>query len=204
MKLQPVTLVLVLTAAILGGVVYFTEVRGSSQPEAETADAQQKLFAFEESQVQSFTVKTPLRSIAFRRNDEGDWQMREPRVLADEASVAYLLNLLATASSDRVIAAAAADQKEFGFDQPLATIDVTLDNQETHRLVLGGYDFNRSFIYAQADPPADSSADLEVLLVSPEFENAVSRPLAEWQSQETAPNAGADAEEPTPTASPQP
>jgi hypothetical protein len=194
--IQPVTLVLVLAAALLGGVVYLTEVRSSSQPETETAAApSQKLFAFTEDQVQSFIVKTPLRSIAFRRDDDGNWQMREPeRTAADEASVAYLLNLLATASSDRVITAAAAEQRDFGFDQPLATIDVTLGTQERHQLVLGGYDFNRSFIYAQADPPTDSGADLKVLLVSPEFENAVSRPLAEWQSEEPAPAPAAEAE----------
>jgi hypothetical protein len=180
MKLQPVTLGLVLVAAVLSGFVYFSQVHSNPQPEAATTQ-KQKLFGFEEKQVKSFTLKTQLRSLAFAR-EQGKWQMLVPeKTPASESTIAYLLNLLVTASSDRTIATTTTEQKDFGFDQPMAVIEVKLDNQETHRLVLGGYDFNRSNLYAQADTPAQAT-EVKVQLVSPGFDNAVNRALSDWKS----------------------
>lgn len=186
MKIKPTTLFLVLTALLLGGVVM---VAGTQSPpeQAETQQGQ-KLFAFEEKQVRSLTVKTQLRSLKFERDKNGNWQMIEPnKTAASKASIVYLLDLLA-GKSDRTFTALAADRESFGFHQPLATIDVVLDNQETHRLLLGGYDFNRSFIYALVDPPPALSGEIKVLLASPSFENAVNRPLEEWKEGERSPS----------------
>jgi Domain of unknown function (DUF4340) len=181
MKLKPITVVLVLVAAILGGVVYFSQVQTSSQPNT-SEEGGQRIFDFQENQVQSFTLKNPLRSLAFQKDNEGIWQMQEPeQSLANDASVAYLLNLMAIGRSDRTLTAPAADKAQFGLHQPFATIKVTLGNQETHTLILGEYDFNRSAIYAQADPPIDDTEEIKVLLVSPDFETACNRPLSEWK-----------------------
>lgn len=192
MKFKPTTLALVAIAILLGGVVYFTETRRSSNPEA-TEGAGGSLFEFEESQVQSFTVETPEQTLSFAKDDAGQWQMQQPEPgLASDASVAYLLNLLATGESDRTLTVPAANAAEFGLDEPAATINVVLDNQETHRLILGSANFDNSAIYAQADPETTAAetaeetteeAELTVLLVSPDFENAVNRPLEEWRSQ---------------------
>jgi hypothetical protein len=188
MKFKPTTLALVAIAILLGGVVYFTETRRSSSPEA-TEGAGGSIFEFEESQVQSFTVETPEQTLSFAKDDAGQWQMQQPEPgLASDASVAYLLNLLATAESDRPLTVPAANVSEFGLDEPAATINVVLDNQETHQLILGSANFDNSAIYAQADPETTAEetteeAELTVLLVSPDFENAVNRPLEEWRSQ---------------------
>jgi hypothetical protein len=209
MKFKPTTLALVAIAVILGGVVYFTETRNSSDPEA-TEGAGGSIFEFEEDQVQSFTVETPEQTLSFEKDEAGQWQMQQPEPgLASDASVAYLLNLLATGESDIVLYVPTTDRAEFGLDEPSATINVVLDNQETHQLILGSANFDNSAIYAQADPTADSETDsateegnseptdeseITVLLVSPDFENAVNRPLEEWRSQPES--------EPTPPASP--
>lgn len=210
MKFKPTTLALVAIAVILGGVVYFTETRNSSDPEA-TEGAGGSIFEFEENQVQSFTVETPERTLSFEKDEAGQWQMQQPEPgLASDASVAYLLNLLATEESDIILYVPATDAAEFGLDKPSATINVVLDNQETHQLILGSANFDNSALYAQADPEADSEPDpateegnseqtadepeIAVLLVSPDFENAVNRPLEEWRSQPEI--------EPTPPTSP--
>jgi hypothetical protein len=105
-------------------------------------------------------------------------------VPASDASLAFLLNLLTTGKSDRtlVMTDPAKQRKEYGLDEPVATVEVKLNNQQTHRLILGKSDFNGTFLYAQSDPPPDKSEDIEVLLVSPDFQNAVNRPLSEWKS----------------------
>jgi hypothetical protein len=181
MKIKPATLFLVMGALLMGGVVM---VAGNPRPPEQAENQQaQKLFAFDEKQVQALTLKTQLRSLKFERDKSGIWQMLEPdKTAASDASIAYLLNLL-NGNSDRTFTAPAADQQSFGFQQPLATIDVTLSDKKTHRLLLGGYDFNRSFIYALVDPPATLTGELKVFLASPSFESAVNRPLAEWKEE---------------------
>jgi len=104
------------------------------------------------------------------------WLMKAPsQTPASDASVSYLMNLLAKGKSDRAIQVPVAQLQEYGLDQPQATIEVTLKNQTTHQLILGKPDFNRNFLYAQADPAVKSARDVSVLLVSTDFENAVNR-----------------------------
>jgi hypothetical protein len=202
MKIKPATLFLVMAALLLGGVVM---VVGNPRPTEQTEKSQaQKLFAFEEKQVQALTLKTQLRSLKFERDKGGKWQMIEPdKAAASDASIAYLLNLL-NGNSDRTFTASAADQQSFGFQQPLAAIDVTLSDKKTHRLLLGGYDFNRSFIYALIDPPATLTGELKVFLASPSFESAVNRPLAEWKEEVRSPSPSpSGSPKASPTASPE-
>jgi hypothetical protein len=202
-KIKPTTLFLVLAALLMGGVVM---VAGNPRPPEQAEGQTQKLFAFEEKQVQSLSLKTQLRSLKFERDKNGKWQMIEPdKGAASDASIAYLLNLL-NGNSDRTFTASAADQQSFSFQQPLATIDVTLNDQKTHRLLLGGYDFNRSFIYALVDPPATLTGELKVFLASPSFESAVNRPVAEWKEVPPSPSpSGSPSASPkaSPSASPE-
>ncbi|MBD3880352.1 DUF4340 domain-containing protein [Phormidium tenue FACHB-886] len=188
MKLKPSTLFFVLAALLLGGVVLVVQSQSPPAQEAQQSEPQ-NLFAFQEGQVKTLTLQTQLRSLKFERDKDGKWQMLEPdKVPASDASIAFLLNQVATGKSQRSFTVKGGEREEYSFHQPLATIEVTLNNQETHKLILGGYDFNRSNLYALADPPADSQADLKVLLVSPNFENAVSRPLADWKATAASPS----------------
>ncbi|NJO40322.1 MAG: DUF4340 domain-containing protein [Cyanobacteria bacterium CRU_2_1] len=203
MKIKPSTFFLVLSALLLSGVVLVAVQTQEPVSQQAEESGQQDLFTFEEEQVKSLTVQTPTEMLKFERDGEGKWQMLEPEnTPASGASIAFLLDLMATGSSDRSVTVPMADLPEFGFEQPLATVEATLDNQETHRLILGGYDFNRSYIYAQTDPPSDSPSDVTVLLVSPNFENAVTRPLEEWKQPPEPPSEPSAS--PDPSASPSP
>lgn len=187
MKIKRTTWFLVVLAVLLGGIT--AVVVQTQEPASQEAEEQnqQDIFAFSEEQVQSLSLQTQSDRFKFQREGDG-WQMVEPeQAPASEASIVFLLNLMTTGKSDRAISVPAADRAEFGLDEALATIEVTLDNQETHKLVLGGYDFNRSFIYALADPPDDENAEMQVLLVSPNFENAVTRPYEEWKQTAAEP-----------------
>lgn len=205
MKIKPSTFFLVLAALLLGGVVLVVQ----QQPAPKSADSsvteteaeEKPIFEFQEADVQTVALQTQLRSLKFERDKDGKWQMLEPdKTPADDASVAFLLDLIASGKTSRTLTAPATDREQFGFHQPLATIEVTLKNKETHKLILGEYDFNRSYIYAQADPPAETADQLNVSLVSPNFENAVNRPLAEWKQPPPAKKSSS----PSPTDSPAP
>ena len=194
MKLQRTTLILLLLALGLGGFVYFHEIRGDTQRQEAKAKEQQ-LFSFTADQVQSVTVKKPEQTLELEREgninsstaDISIWQLKSPSVApASDASVSYLMDLLVKGKSDRTLQVSAAQLQEYGLDRPQATIEVKLKNQQTHQIVLGKPDFNHSFLYAQADPPAKPSGNVSVLLVSTDFENAVNRPLSEWKARDAS------------------
>lgn len=209
MKLQRTTLILLLLALGLGGFVYFYEIQGASQRQEAKAKEQQ-IFSFEADQVQSLRVKTKEQTLWLEREEKsGHWQLKAPTVtLASDAAVSYLMNLLVLGKSDRTIQVVATQLSEYGLDQPQATIEVKLKNQQTHQMILGKPDFNRSFLYAQADPPAKPVGNVNVLLVSTDFENAVNRSLSEWKSQGENQSSGSNKPKPkepikaSPSASP--
>ncbi len=100
---------------------------------------------------------------------------------ANEAYVSYLLNLLAKSKGDRIIA----DPRiEDGLDNPLATVEVKLNNKQTHQLILGNSNFNNTSLYALTDPPQQLEEPLKLVLVPTDFKYAVDRPLSEWQQEE--------------------
>lgn len=208
MKFQRTSLILVFAALALGGFVYYTESK--KPPQVDEAKSDEKpLFNFKEQDVQAFTVQTSKQTLAFEKTsltaqkdsskiNSSSWLMRKPEVTpADESSIAFLLNLMATGKSDRAFNISAARKSEFGLEQPSVTVEVKLNNQQSHRLVIGKPSFNRNFLYAAIDPSAN--ANLSVLLIPIDFQNAVDRPLIEWKRDKPKPPSIS----PSPTASPQ-
>lgn len=177
-----------LLALGLTGFVYFYEIQGSQQRET-VKEQQQKVFAFQANQVQSFTVKTSDQTLTIERksdnkSSEKNWEIKSPTPgPANQATVDFLLDRLTTGKSERTVTVAAGQKAEFGLDQPQATIEVKLANQQSHKLILGKPDFSGRFLYAQVDPPATTSENLSLLLVPLDFQNATNRPLSEWQQQ---------------------
>ena len=189
MKLQKNTLVLIAVALSLAGLVSLFEIQVAPKQEA-AKDENQRIFAFKSDRIQFFTVKTPENILTFervyaRKGGKSSWEMKVPmQAHANQASVDFLLDRLGTGKSDRTISISPAQLPEFGLDKPQATVTVKLDNQETHRLVLGKTDFSGRFLYAQANPTELPSQNLSVILVPFDFKNATQRPLSEWKKAE--------------------
>ena len=186
MKLQRTTWILVALALVLGGGVYFYEIQ--VKPKQEAIQAKQKqIFDFEEKEIKRLTIEKEEQVLEFERTDDENnpWQMKQPEdVSASDASVSFLLDLLVEGKSDRSFTIPRNQSKEYGFEQPLATVKVQLENQETHELILGKTDFNEQFLYAQADPPSETEQELEIMLVPKNFQYAVEREFEEWKQTE--------------------
>ncbi|MDZ7991812.1 MAG: DUF4340 domain-containing protein [Nostoc sp. EfeVER01] len=185
MKLPKTTLILILLTLGLGGFVYFYEIRGATVRE-EIKEQKQKIFSFAEDDVQSLTVKTNKITLNLERNPESSsnpkWLIKAPiSGPANDAIVSYLMDLLVKGNSDRTLSTPAKELGEFALDQPQATINITLKNQQSHQLILGKSNFNGRFLYAQADPATKPDGNINVLLVSTDFANAVNRELSEWK-----------------------
>lgn len=205
MALKPSTLGLLVAAILLGGVAYLVVQQGP--PTTKEQAAATKLFAFEEGEIQALTLDTGGESLVFEKDKNNVWQMRSPeQAVANDASVAYLANLLATGMSDRTLTIPASDKGNFGLQTPLATLTIKLTDQTTHTLTLGAKNFNQTALYALVDSPTDTpnpAKDLSLRLVSPDFENAVSRSLADWK-QPPPPPSPTSSPAASPAASPSP
>ncbi|MBE9035643.1 DUF4340 domain-containing protein [aff. Roholtiella sp. LEGE 12411] len=184
MKLPRTTLILILLALGLGGFVYFYEMKGSTQRE-EIKEKKQQIFSFGEDDVQSLTINTKNITLSLERNTQSSnpkWVIKSPTsVPANDAIVSYLMDLLVKGKSERTLSIPANQRGEFALDQPQATINITLKNQKNHQLILGKPDFSDRFLYAQTEPTAKPDGNIDILLVSKDFANAVNRELSEWR-----------------------
>ncbi|MBE9215143.1 DUF4340 domain-containing protein [Plectonema cf. radiosum LEGE 06105] len=207
MKLQRTTLILILLAILLGGFVYFYEIQWKSQQE-EVKKKQQQLFSFNEVDVKALKITTPSETITLERSPESSntkWLMKSPdTVPANDGTVAYLLNLLVNENSDRAVTTSTSQLSEFGLTQPQAIIEITLNNGKTDKLVLGKPNFDDRFLYAQNNFATKPDGNVELVLVSKNFENAVKRSLSEWKAVNTRENIPSPSPEVTPTTLPTP
>lgn len=189
MKLSRTTLVLIFLALGLGGFVYFYEIRGQTQRQ-EVKKQQQQIFSFQEDDIESLTIKIKDTTLSLKRNqatEKPQWLLVSPTTEpANDAIVTYLTDLLVQSESDRTLSVPSTQREEFGLVPPLATININLKNKKTHQLILGKPDFNRGFLYAQTDLQTQENGNINIILVSTNFENAVNRELSEWkQSPDT-------------------
>jgi hypothetical protein len=220
MKIRRSTVALLIVAAAFGGVVTWYETR--VVPQREAAEAKQKqLFGFSEDQVASVKITMSDRTLQLRRREKSDgesqWMLRvvdypegiEPLAEnpkpASEGAVAFLLNLLATEKSDRSVPMGS-PQKElesYGLREPLARLQIRLQNKEFHEMVLGGTDFSGQFLYAQVNPQKTPDNQKTVLLVPKSFQQAVEKPISQWQADGSAESNTTSGESPaTPTPTP--
>jgi Domain of unknown function (DUF4340) len=181
-------LILMFVAAALAGGVYFVEFgRQSGKSPTSSVPTVSAIFAFGEQEVRALTVKTLAATVVLEKTGSS-WTIKSPQPSgpANEAIVSFLLNLFKS-SRDRELKIPASRLGEFGLDRPLSTIEIRLENQQIHTLVLGKLNFDRTGLYAIVDPSVDPKADATVVMVPTSFESAVSRPVAEWRSKPIVP-----------------
>jgi hypothetical protein len=183
MKLKLKTILLLAIALLSVGGLYFWD---KNRAPAAKGDLDQPtgtaLFTLKETDITQINIQAQNGSVTLARQAKG-WQILAPKPgPADEATVAFLLNLLATGQSERSLSADSAQLQQFGLDKPTTTVTLQLKDNKTHQLRLGAQNFNQSSIYALVDAPA-SSAKTSIALVPTNFLNATNRPLSDWQAK---------------------
>jgi hypothetical protein len=191
LKQQRTPLILLAIAGLLGAGVYWAESRKVPTPAiGRSVDAtSQPIVPAPETDIQALSIKTLVQTIVLDKTGP-TWTLRSPKPEgpASDASVAYLTSLV-VGKGDRLATVMANRKAEFGFDQPLATIEVRLPNQQIQTIVLGKLNFNRTGLYAVVNPSPDPNTPLPVMLVSPSFESAVTRSIEEWRKTPPKPSA---------------
>ncbi len=189
MKLQKTTWILLIAAICLGGVVYFYEIQSKPQRE-EIQSKKNKIFAFQEEDIQKLTIEMQDKTLQFERtgNVNQPWQMKQPEdTIANDAVVSFLVNLLVGENSDRSFNIPIEQKKDYGLDKPLGTIQIQLKDNSSHQLIIGKPDFQEQFLYAQIDPPSPLEKEITINLVSQDFQSALLRQPDEWQQTKPTP-----------------
>jgi hypothetical protein len=204
MKLKSSTLVLMAVALLSVGGIYLWDQSHTAQ-DAATNDkkAGKPLFDLKESDITQLSIQTKNQILKLEKTAKG-WQLLTgPKAgPANEGTVTFLLNLLATGTSEQTLQVEPAQLKDFGLEPPTTILALELKNQKSYQVNLGKQNFNQSAVYAQIDKNAavaPSKESLppkrEIVLVPTGFLDAVNRPLSEWQANTISPK---------PTASPSP
>ncbi|BAC08438.1 DUF4340 domain-containing protein [Thermosynechococcus vestitus] len=180
------TLVLLTTAAILGGGLLLFEQQ-LPNPNRSDTPIKKPLFHFQEADVVALKIIAPDYSLNLKKLATGNWVIdREKQIPAQEGTVVFLLNLLATGQRDRSLDVPTERARDYGLAPPRATVDITLKDGQQHRLHLGDTTFDGLKLYAEIDPPAAPRQKMTVTLVPLDLRNALQRPLREWERQQAA------------------
>jgi Domain of unknown function (DUF4340) len=203
MKLKSSTIALMAIALLSVGGIYLWDQSNTAQNSA-TNDkkAAKPLFDLKEADVTQLSIQTKNQILKLKKTAKG-WQLIAPQAgPANEGTVTFLLNLLATGTSEQTLQIEPAQLQEFGLEPPTTILALELKNQKSYQVNLGKQNFNQSAVYAQIDKnaavaPAKESLPpkREIVLVPTGFLDAVNRPLSEWQANASSPN---------PTVSPSP
>ena len=183
MKLKKSTWLLLLLAAILGGWVYWYEIKLEAKKVA-IEKQEKKLFDFDIKNIQKIIIKQSPESLELVKTQDtpSSWLMKQPEVFpVNEGIMSFLLNLIEQGKSDRKLLITQEQLSQYGLDQPVATITIQLNNQQTYQILLGKETINPEVVYAQIDPKVGDTATTEVVLVSKNWHYAVIRDLKEWK-----------------------
>lgn len=140
------TVVVLAVAAVLGGFVYWHEVRGGKERAKERRELA-KLVPVEAAQIESVDIAHSGMQFHLTRHNE-IWVMTRPVTAPCDTRViaAFLDTLAAARREDRV----KGDLARYGLDAPAATLDIHASGQ-THRVQLGRINPVQTLVYVLVD-----------------------------------------------------
>jgi hypothetical protein len=147
------TLVVLLCAVILGGVVFYLNKKNDATKLSD--DAAKPAFSIDSSTITSVTLTRPARAdqppIQIVKQN-GDWRIVQPiETSADSSSMLSIVDELSTARVSQSESGAPDRLKAYGLDPPQVSVDFQLQNGAKHSVLLGTGDFSGDSIYAIVD-----------------------------------------------------
>ena len=148
------TLVVLLCAVILGGVVYYLNVKQTKEANVST-DTSKPALSMQASDVTGLTLSRPAKTgeppIRFEKKG-GSWQIDQPvETGADESSVDGIVDSAVGARVSQTEPGSADRLKAFGLDPPEVSLEFQLRNGTKHTIALGEKDITGSYVYGIVD-----------------------------------------------------
>jgi Domain of unknown function (DUF4340) len=152
--IKKTTLLALLCAVILGGVVYYFDGRQGSG-EKPAAAASKPAFSIQTSDISSITLSHPSEpnSPAIRLEKRGDaWDIVQPiETEADQSSIDGIVDQLVSTSVSGAEPGTSDRRKVYGLDPPQVSLEFQLRNGAKHTLLIGNKDFSGDSVYTIID-----------------------------------------------------
>jgi hypothetical protein len=130
------TAVLFVVLILLGGWVYWTDIRGRQERQL-AEEAESKVFAVDDAEIVELRLTYPDRSIAARRNGE-EWEFVAPEGLeADAGEWDTVAANVGRIDRDDSVTLAPADLAPYGLAEPAIRVDVLLADGTTEQILFG-------------------------------------------------------------------
>jgi hypothetical protein len=185
MKLQKNTLLLILLASILSVGVYFYEIR--TELNKTENQQEQQLFTVQEKDIQKIIIHRRDRNLEFVRspNNSESWQMKSPQdVPAEDGRMAFLLDLLVNGKKERSFTVPQQQLSQYGLEKPIGKITIETNNKQTQEIILGNPALEPTTIYAQIINPQGNNSEIEIVVVSQNWQYAIEPQVSEWIAQD--------------------
>ena len=145
------TLILFLILVALSGFYYIYQYRGA-QARREAKERSEKLLLFEKDSVKTIYFKKPEQTIVLRKEDDGIWHIVKPiEAKADVSQVNSMLNTLANARIERVVADSTSNFAAFGLQPPKAVVVLEYKNGKKDSIMIGDRNATRSYTYVRVN-----------------------------------------------------
>jgi len=187
------TAILIILLALLGGYVYFFEVKGEGGKEATPTPSAVQVLELESDDVTRLTVQGPDGTVRLSRAVGGEWQMEEPsQEPADDGRVRTLVGSLARLSAARSLTETT-DLEPFGLASPSWIVEVELTDGSTEQIQIGAKNPVGSQYYVRKE------GDTAIYLVYASTTEGLQRLVKDPPYQPTPTATPAPPEAPTPT-----
>ncbi len=144
---------LIVVAGLVVGLDRFNV--GQSQPKDEAQDQQLSIFTFDDQKVKTFTVRSGDKTVAFQKDDQGNWTVADSGKPANRVTLSGLLIRLSDLKGTKRVGEVTDDLKAFGLDSPKLDATVELDDGTKHVLQLGSKTPTSSGTYAKQPDSSD-------------------------------------------------
>ena len=172
-----VTAVLLIVLALLGGGVWYSELRDQGSAATAAPGSQVEIQKFADQDVRQIVITKGDQQIQVDRPEGGAWTLQPSGQNADSVRISSVLFRLASLQATRKVADAPTDLAQYGLDNPSLTVTTTLADGTVYPLLLGGRSPTEAGTYLKKanDPPVylisnQLGTDLDKLITDPPIE----------------------------------
>lgn len=139
MKKQKIQmLILCLLLFVLVGVFFVLRNYNNRQSESDTEEVTYTVLTLEEADVKAFSFSGGSETVSLEKQEDEWIATEEPDMVLEQDSVTSLLNYVLDIQAQMQIEAVT-DFAQYGFDDPLATVTLTLQDGTVYEIVFGHY-----------------------------------------------------------------
>ncbi|MCC7156298.1 MAG: DUF4340 domain-containing protein [Bryobacterales bacterium] len=131
-------LVALIAAAVLGGLIFWSNKDKEAEAKKPPKDSSPKLVSLAEGDIQQVEIARKSGETTILKRVGDNWEITSPAVFkADKDAASSLVTSLASLSADKLVDEKPANLADFGLTEPAITVTITRKDGKTTRLLVG-------------------------------------------------------------------